>query len=296
MNNNTRNIIKSTSEDEPKIEHQCNNRALGAAKSYIDANRDLWDERARPHAESLFYNMAAFRAGATSLTPIEEAALGDVRGKQLLHLQCHFGQDSLSWVRKGAIVTGVDYSKNAIEIAQSLSKELGLPARFLHANIYDLPEVLNEQFDIVFTSYGVLKWLPDIQTWGSIVAHYLKPGGTFFIVEFHPFLYVFDYDKAERIEHSYFYSEEPITYDEIGSYAVPDLPVVRKAHAWSHTLGDIINSLCRAGLRIESLNEYPYSTINCFPFVRPSAPGTYVHATHPGKVPMLYSIYATKPY
>ncbi|WP_428262699.1 DUF924 family protein [Haliangium sp.] len=264
-------------------------------RRYVQANHSLWDGRAKPHFGSEFYGMEGFRRGASSLTHIEEEALGEVAGKSMLHLQCHFGQDSLSWARKGAVVTGVDFSEQAITIARSLSDELEIPARFLCSDVYALPDVLDDRFDIVFTSYGVIKWLPDIAAWARVVSRFLAPGGTFFMVEFHPFLYVFDYERAERITYPYFPSSTPIAYDEVGSYAEPGLDTVHRAYAWPHTLGDIVTSLVTAGLRLESLVEYPYSAIDCFPFVTPDAPGRYVHATHPGKVPMTYSIRAGKP-
>jgi SAM-dependent methyltransferase len=261
---------------------------------YQRANHALWDHRAEPHFESEFYGVEAFRQGACSLTHIEVEALGDVRGKSMLHLQCHFGQDSLSWVRLGAQVTGVDFSERAIGLARRLSGETRLPAEFLCSDLYELPRRIDRQFDIVFTSYGVLKWLPDLPRWGQIAARYVKPGGTFFLVEFHPFLYVFDYDRAERVEHSYFYDPKPITYDEVGSYARPDLSSVKEAHAWSHGVGSVAQALIDGGLRLETIREYPYSAIDCFPFVVPEGPQRFVHRTLPGKFPLSYSILARK--
>src|SRR3954452_15106402 len=125
-------------------------------------NRAHWDEATDVHVASDFYDVASFKAGTNRLHGIERAELGDVSGKSLLHLQCHFGLDSLSWARLGAQVTGIDFSANAIELARSLSEQTGIPARFIQTNIYDLPEVLSEQFDVVFTSYGVISWLPDL--------------------------------------------------------------------------------------------------------------------------------------
>src|SRR5919206_2445351 len=153
---------------------------------YVESNRSLWDGWTRLHAHSEFYDLAGFKAGRSSLKDIELAEVGDVRGRSLLHLQCHFGQDTLSWARLGAEVTGVDFSTEAIRLARALNEELHIPARFIQSNIYALPDVLDERFDIVFTSYGVLAWLPDLDAWGEIVARYLKPGGFFYIVENHP--------------------------------------------------------------------------------------------------------------
>ncbi len=260
----------------------------------IETNRELWDYRANKHFNSEFYGVDEFRKGWCPLNTIELDELGDVSGKSLLHLQCHFGLDTLAWVRRGANAIGVDYSGSAINLAQNLAQEMELEARFILASVYELESQLDEQFDIVFTSYGVLKWLPDLSEWARLVARYLKAGGTFFVVEFHPFMYVFDYDRAEELTYSYFYNESPIVYDEVGSYAVEDDPVIMTANAWSHPVSSVIGHLLDSGLTLESFKEYPYTPIDCFPFSVEGEPGKYVHATHPGKVPFLYSVKATK--
>jgi 2-polyprenyl-3-methyl-5-hydroxy-6-metoxy-1,4-benzoquinol methylase len=265
-----------------------------ALDDYLRANHALWDGRAEPHFESEFYGVEAFRKGACSLTHIELEALGDVRGKTMLHLQCHFGQDTLSWARRGANVTGVDFSAKAIALARRLSDELKLPAEFICSDVYELPQRLDRQFDVVFTSYGVLKWLPDLAAWARTVERYLRPGGTFFLVEFHPFLYVFDYERAERVEHSYFYDPAPITYAEVGSYARPDSEAVRPAHAWSHGVSNVVQSLVDAGLNVAAFHEYPYSAIDCFPFVVADGPQQFVHRTYPRMFPLSYSVLARK--
>jgi SAM-dependent methyltransferase len=266
-------------------------------EGYLRDNLKLWEDRVSLHLQTEFYGMEAFRRGGSSLTHIERGALGDVRGKSLLHLQCHFGQDTLSWARLGAEVTGMDFSAQAIAAARQLSAELGLPARFVQSDLYALPEVLDEQFDLVFTSYGVLKWLPDITRWGQIVARYLKPGGTFFLVEFHPFLYVFDYEEATRIAHPYFVGDQPISYDEEGTYADMDAGAKQRyrAHSWPHPVSRVMEALIGGGLQIKSFKEYPYSTLGCFPFVREAGPERFVHRSYPEMVPMLYSIEASQP-
>lgn len=271
---------------------------MGTSKSknsyYLSNNYSLWNKRAKPHSESKFYDMKGFILNETSLNSIEQNEVGDVKGKSLLHLQCHFGQDTLSWARNGAFVTGIDFSNTAIGLAKSLSCELDIPASFICADIYNLPTVLDDKFDIVFTSYGVIKWLPDVWRWAEIIAQSLKPSGFFYMVEFHPFIYVLDYESAERIEHSYFHTTEPICYEEVGSYAMPESSESHPAYAWSHTISDIVNALLAVELKLEFIHEFPYSVINCFPFVREDGLGKYVHSKYPNMVPMLYSIKATK--
>ena len=164
----------------------------------LETNRNNWNERTPVHAASDFYDLEGFKAGHITLTDIERREVGDVSGKTLLHLQCHFGQDTMSWSRLGAIATGVDFSDAAIELAQSLNDDLGLTARFIHSNIYDLPDALDERFDIVFTSYGVLNWLPDLDRWAKVIYKFLKPSGTFYIIEFHPFADVFEQSESGK--------------------------------------------------------------------------------------------------
>ena len=161
-------------------------------RSAVEAHRQLWDHWTGVHVGSRFYGVEGFEAGASTLCPVEVAEIGEVRGKSLLHLQCHFGLDTLSFARLGARVTGVDLSPKAIEIARGLAGKLGLDARFLACDLYRLGELLDERFDLVFTSYGVLPWLHDLGAWARLVARYLAPGGAFHLVEFHPLLDTFD--------------------------------------------------------------------------------------------------------
>jgi 2-polyprenyl-3-methyl-5-hydroxy-6-metoxy-1,4-benzoquinol methylase len=145
----------------------------------IKVNLAAWNQMARMHAASPGYRLAEFKAGANVLQGIELGEVGDVGGKSLLHTQCHFGLDTISWARLGARVTGVDFSDEAIGLARSISAELKIPARFIQSNIYDAPGAIDEQFDMVFTSYGALCWLPDIKRWAEIAAGFVKPGDSF---------------------------------------------------------------------------------------------------------------------
>ena len=179
-------------------------------KNYYQNNQNAWNQKTAIHQKSDFYNLPAFKNGKSSLMKTELEELGDVKGKSILHLQCHFGMDSLSWARRGAQVTGVDFSTEAIALARSLNDELGLDARFIRSNIYDLPNVLEGEFDIVFTSYGVLCWLGDLPAWAALVSRYLKSGGTFYMVEFHPAAMMFEFESGKMgIEYSYFFEPQP---------------------------------------------------------------------------------------
>lgn len=166
-------------------------------EKYFQANRKLWDSWIQLNAASASYDVAGFKQGKCTLLYIECEEVGDVKGKNLLHLQCYFGMDTLSWARRGANVMGVDFDERAITLARFLTNELKIPANFTCCNIYDLPQHLAGEFDIVFTSEGVLCWLPDLKRWAEIIAHFLKSNGFFYIHEFHPFEYIFD-DSNEK--------------------------------------------------------------------------------------------------
>jgi len=264
---------------------------------YLQANQKRWDQLTLEHKESEFYDLPGFRQGKDRLRSIELSELGNVAGKRLLHLQCHFGMDTLAWARRGAEVTGVDFSPEAISLAQSLSEELDIPARFVCTDIYDLPDALSGEFDIVFTSYGVLHGLPDLKRWGQIIAHYLKPGGIFYIVEDHPFFRVFRAkpDGEFRAERTYFLSEEPQRIEAAGSYATDDKGAIREYYVWDHSLGEVIDSLINAGLQIEFLHEFPYAARAKFPFMEQGQDGWWrLPPDRHGSIPFLFSLQARK--
>ncbi len=186
-------------------------------------------------------------------------------GKSLLHLQCHFGQDTLSWGRIGAKCTGVDLSEKGIELAKSLNAELGLDAKFVCCNVLDTSKYIKDKFDIVFTSYGVIGWLPDLKPWGKMIAERLTSGGVFYMVEFHPIVWMFDYLKEKPVM-KYGYHQKDVIYEEYqGTYANPESNMISKEYGWNHGLGEVVSSLTEAGLTIEYLNEYDGSPYEVFP-------------------------------
>jgi len=221
-----------------------------------------------------------------------------VRGKWLLHLQSHFGLDTLSGAREGAIVTGADFSEAAIEAARDLAAGTGIDARFVVSDVYSLPERLEGQFDIVFTSYGALCWLPDIKRWAEVVAHFLRPGGTFYIVEFHAMCGVFVTDPGVTdliVREPYFPSDEPLVFEDDGSYADRSAKLEnRRTYSWPHPISEVVTSLIDAGLRVEFLHEFPFTIEEIFPFMEGDREGLWRLTKHHGSVPLLYSIRATK--
>jgi 2-polyprenyl-3-methyl-5-hydroxy-6-metoxy-1,4-benzoquinol methylase len=265
------------------------------ARKYMDANKAMWDEYAAIHPGSAFYDLQGFKNGANKLNPLEREEVGDVRGKSLLHLQCHFGLDTLSWARLGASVTGVDFSPTAIRQAESLSAELHIPASFICCNLFDLPAHLHEQFDIVFTSYGVLCWLDDIQHWAQIAASYVKPGGCFYIAEFHPFALVFD-DEASELRYRYpYFLKEPLSFEIKGTYADPAAQVKASTeYEWQHTLADIVTALVDAGLHIEFLHEHPFTVYQQLPMLQADGTGYWRFPQGAQPIPLMFSLKATK--
>ncbi len=226
--------------------------------------------------------------------------MGDVTGKQLLHLQCHFGKDSLSWARLGAIVTGVDFSSHAIKLAKQLRDDTGLKATFIKSEIsrLDQSNLAERSFDIVFTSHGAIYWLPDLEKWAKLIFKYLKPGGFFYIADSHPLGNMFD-DEHETdlvVRYPYFHSEYPLEFDEEGSYAEGNAQIKnKKEYGWFHDLGYILNSLINAGLQIKFLHEYPFVSWQMFPFLVEKEGGWWHLPEKFQKIPLTFTLKAFKP-
>ena len=260
--------------------------------NYFEVNKATWNKKVAIHAQSEMYNLEVFIKGKTSLKPYELKALGDVKGKSLLHLQCHFGQDTLSWSRMGAKCVGVDLSDEGVKLATQLNDKLKLNANFVSCNVLDTSIHVSETFDIVYTSYGVIGWLPDLKPWANMIAERLKVGGTFYMVEFHPILWMFDYiDGIAKMK--YHYSRKEVIYEEyVGTYANQDSKMVSKEYAWNHGLSEVVNSLIEAGLQIDYLNEYDESPYDVFPDLIKTNSGLYKMKDQ--LFPMIFELKATK--
>ena len=254
--------------------------------NYLNINKEAWDKRTRVHVESKFYDVKNFKDGTSSLNTVELEQVGNVEGKKLLHLQCHFGQDTLSWARQGATVTGVDLSTEAIEQANKLKSDLELDATFIANDIYQFGNETTEKFDIVFTSYGVLCWLPDLTLWAKVISNSLEAGGEFHLVEFHTF-------NDLLCGYSYFPRTEPDIESE-GTYTENCDGTESKMVTWAHSLSEVINALIAAGLSIEHFEEYPYSPYNCFEGLEHVSGHGYQLLHKEQQVPLLYSIKARK--
>jgi SAM-dependent methyltransferase len=261
-------------------------------EQYFEANKNLWNQRTTVHKDSDFYDLEGFKAGANALTPIELNEMGDVKAKSLLHLQCHFGMDTLSFARMGAKCTGIDLSDDAIKLAKEINEELKLDAKFVCCNVYDTSKYIKEQFDIVFTSYGVIGWLPDLDKWANVIAEKLKPGGSFYMAEFHPVIWMFD-EEFTHIKYYYDNREVIITENE-GTYTDRNADIKGKEYSWNHSISEVLNALINAGLKIEFFNEHMYSPYPCFRNVVEREKGKWHINGMEGKIPMVYSLKARK--
>jgi SAM-dependent methyltransferase len=268
----------------------------------LRSNRDLWNAWTKIHVGSAFYDVESFRNGdhPIRVADYERDEIGSVEGKTLLHLQSHFGLDTLSWARLGATVTGVDFSDEAIAAARDLATELGIPSTFIRSDLYGLPEELDQQFDIVYTSCGVLGWLPDIARWGRVAAHFVRPGGFLYLTEIHPVANVFENEGVEtgelRLEYPYWSHAEPLRFEVKGSYADRDAPTEGLVeYGWDHSLGEIVTALADAGLRLEFLHEFDFVRWP-IDFLVEGADGRFrMPAGSKGQLPLFFSLKATKP-
>lgn len=257
--------------------------------SLIEANKTIWNKRTDAHLGSEFYDVKSFLEGKDTLNPFEIDLLGDIKNKTLLHLQCHFGQDTLSLARRGANVTGLDFSDSAISAAKDLSKKLNLDASFYCGNVYDTRKLIHATFDFVFTSYGVIGWLPELKSWAAVISESLKPEGIFVMCEFHPYVWMMD-EEFKTIKYSYF-NDEVIESAVTGSYASPQqLHEPLKEYGWNHPLSDVFSALTHAGLKMEIFREYNGSPYNCFPNMELNSDGLYRFKEWGNKIPLVYGI------
>lgn len=263
-------------------------------KEAREGNRALWDELTPVHLKS--YGVDRFIAGEPWLPQEILEEVGPVKERALLHLQCHFGLDSLAWARHGAKVTGVDFSPKAIKAARELSAQLNLPAEFICADIYDLPDRLNGHFDIVFTSIGILCWLPDLEAWAKIIAQFIKPGGFFYIMDGHPLLYSLDDEGNWEFYLPYFHNKSPYIWDDDDpDYMDRDYIVKSPSYEWQWSISDIINALIGAGLSLEFFNEFSRMKSPVYPEMVQGEDGLYAFPRMPVELPVIFSLKATKP-
>jgi SAM-dependent methyltransferase len=270
----------------------------GDERPWAASNQAWWDERTPIHSASEFYDLAGFVADpeATHLRPFEVEEVGDVAGRTLVHPQCHFGMDTLSWARRGARVTGLDFSEPAVETARRVAAEIGVEADFVAGNVYDAVELLGGRtFDVVYTGLGALVWLPDMRRWAQVMADLTAPGGLFYLAEFHPITEVFG-DRDLTVKQPYFH-DRPQVWDEPGTYTDFDAPTTDNvSYQWTHPVGEVVSALIDAGLTIELLHEHDYTLFPRWSFLVHDAESRQYRM--PGdrpSLPLMYSVRARKP-
>jgi SAM-dependent methyltransferase len=267
----------------------------GADDEWLELNRLAWDERVPLHSGSAFYDNETFLAGRSSLRAFEIDEVGSVDGKTLLHLQCHFGQDTLSWARRGARVMGVDFSPPAVDEARRLAAEAGSEAEFVAANVYDAVEAVGGRtFDVVYTGLGALVWLPDVSRWAQVCAELVAPGGRLYLAEFHPIIETLHDERFEVVDP--YFQPEGQRWETPGSYVDAEAETEHNSTwEWTHPISEVVTAVIEAGLQLEFLHEYPITLWQRFPFLERHGDGTFhVPADRPS-VPMIYSLAATKP-
>ena len=261
-------------------------------ENYLKVNKNTWNTKVDVHINSDFYNNQEFLNGQNTIPTTDLVALGDIKGKRILHLQCHFGQDSLSLARLGAKVTGVDFSEKAIETAKNMNQQLGLDAEFICCNVYDTILHIKEKYDIVYTSYGVIGWLPDLNRWAEVISKALLPGGKLIFFEFHPMIWMFDNDFT-HVAYNYF-KDEPILEEETGTYADKEAPIENKTITWNHSLSEVFQALIQHNLKINWFEEYDYSHYSCFNNTYEFKPNQFRIKTFENKVPLMYGLICSK--
>ncbi|MET7390584.1 class I SAM-dependent methyltransferase [Streptomyces sp. NPDC005529] len=234
-------------------------------EDWQEKNLAVWDERAAIHAASPIYNLAGFRdrfrSGRDVLSDFEIGEVGDVSGKRLLHLQCHIGTSTLSWGRRGALVTGLDFSGVAVETARRLAVDLDCrQVRFVQSSVYEAPMALDDEvFDVVYIGVGSLGWMDDLERWANTVASLVAPGGFLYIKEFHPVALCISSDGTPFGED--YFTRGPLVYQESGTYGDRNAPTLHtRSVKWRHTIGDVVSAVCAAGLRLEFLHEFDFAT------------------------------------
>ncbi|BBH63776.1 methyltransferase [Actinoplanes sp. OR16] len=269
---------------------------------YLDVNRANWDERAAPHAASPDYHVEDFANDPSYLSEVvrfDLPRLGDIAGLRGVHLQCHIGTDTVSLSRLGATMTGLDFSGASLEQARKIASLAGAPISFVESDVYAARDVLDGEFDLVYTGVGALGWLPDIKRWAQTVASLLAPGGRLFIREGHPVLWALDYERTDgliALATPYFETTEPQIWDEPGTYVSSDHEFQHTVtHEWNHGLGEIVTAVLEAGLVLTGLEEHqsvPWHALERD--MHPIGGGEFQLIDRPARLPHTYTLQARR--
>jgi SAM-dependent methyltransferase len=264
-------------------------------------NRASWDERTAIHLGPRGYDLSSHRAGRGKLDAIVSAELGQVAGLRVLHLQSHLGDDSIAIAQRGAReVVGVDFSAPAVEAARALAAETGAAARFVLSELYAAPEALPGEaggFDLVFTTWGTICWLPDLAAWARVIAHFLRPGGALYFADAHPAAEAFD-DSTGRDgmpgPFLPYLARAPYEFDEQKDYMDPEARLQNSCTVqWLHPLSETIGALRGAGLALDWLHEHPRLAWRLFGCLVRDADGMWTWPDRPW-LPLAVSLRAVK--
>ncbi|MDP9259445.1 MAG: class I SAM-dependent methyltransferase [Actinomycetota bacterium] len=271
---------------------------------YRDVNRANWDDRVAAHAASPDYAVTRFSEDPSFLSGVvsfDAPRLGDIRGLDAVHLQCHIGTDTVSLARLGARMTGLDFSGPALEQGRRLAAAVGVDVEFVESDLYGAPDVLGrERFDLVYTGIGAICWLPGIRRWAEVVATVLRPGGRLFMREGHPVLWSLADPRPDGLlvlEYPYFEQPEPTVWDEGGTYVETDHVFTHNVtHEWNHGLGEIVTALFDAGLQLTALEEHDSVPWDAMPGqMTPIGGGEFRLSDRPERLPHSYTLQARRP-
>jgi SAM-dependent methyltransferase len=266
---------------------------------YLDINRRNWDERAAIHARDSMggYMLDRFRAGEDALHAIEAAELGDISGKRVLHLQCHIGRDTLCLVRRGATVTGLDFSGAALDVARRLSEQTGLKADFVEASVDQAADLTPGPFDLVFTTWGTICWLPDVKQWAKIIASVLAPGGELYFADAHPAFAVLE-EHAGKLAPAYDFqtpADRPLRFANETTYTGdPTVMSNQSTREWIHSLSAVLGGLIDAGLAITMFREHEVLPWRGLPSLVPAPDRMWRLPDGVPRIPLSYSLRAKK--
>ena len=228
-----------------------------------ELNKPLWEALAKVHEKSQFYDLAGFKKSGNSLPEIDLEILGDISDERILHLQCHIGMESISLANRGALVTAIDFSGYAIQVARHLAASMQIDVDFIHSNVYEMDRLASlPKFDKIYSSYGVIPWLYDLKLWAKMIYNQLAEGGQFILVEFHPIMFTFD--EPGKIIYDYGSMEKPEVFAMHNSYTGDPLDQAYAEYTWNHSVSQIIQSLLNAQLTLRDYQEYDYSPQPCF--------------------------------
>lgn len=265
-----------------------------------ELNRAHWNELADVHGRGTdaYYDIDRLIAGESSLSRAErdgvDTAIGDLAGKDVLHLQCHLGMDAVSLARLGARVTGADFSAAALARASDIASRCGVQVDFVEADATNLPAELRERFDLVYATIGVLNWIGDVDAWMRSARSVLRTGGRLLLVDVHPLFAMFR--TLEPLEADFPYaSAGPVRFDEQGSYADKDAVLSSSATVeFAHSLGEVVTAAVGAGLHVEYVQEHLECDFDPRGILAAEPDGAYRMRIGGSPAPILYTVVASR--